>query len=243
MQYTHKEMLKNFPVIYECTYLGGEAQIKENFEFLTKNNGYYSSYANTVDEARTIIKDKWLAHKRESLGNYENYFKEYDDYSFVKKIIERNGFNNVKRNYNMMLERFVKEPVPEIIKLNEDLTYEFMGGDLKEGQQIFVVVTQENLLPMGFYELNISSLSYSKVFVDGKVNLIPHAYYQAKLEDPNSKVILNYSDGKMNSNYTYHEVFLDKQKALDFYQNYLREQKEILNKEIEHSEKLRGHKP
>lgn len=242
MQYTHKEMLEKFPVVYECSYLGGDSEIKEVFEFLTKNKGYYSSCVNSLDEAKENIKEKWLKHKSDALSHYESYFEEYNKSSFIKRIIDRSGFNNVKKNYDVIKERFLKQPEPKITKLNEDLKYDFICGELKEGQTIYVVVTQQNLLPMGFYELSISSLSYDKVFVDGKVNLVPSGYYKAKPEDENSKIILNFADGKLNSNYSYHEVFLDKQKALDFYQDYLREQKEILNKEIEYSEKLRGFK-
>lgn len=240
MKFNYEQMKENFGIIYTYNAFHPTPIIAEQFNiFLFLQNQQAKTYEEAEARLQDILKEN-LEQKKEMLNNL---IKDFDNLNFFeknawrlrnKKMDFRTVAKEREHQYQEDLARSQKSIVFKQIDKNKIFTV--LGPKLlKKDDDLFVVVEHHNQLDLGIYRAKVSKSDYFyrdevTVDIDGELTIIDDGtiYEFSFSADPNTFV----------SGHTYHNIFEDKEKAIEYYKETVQKRIESMNQRLETLDKI-----
>ena len=195
---------------------------------------------NTEEQARLAAEQTWRER-------YDNQVKRIEDILTTYKALPwyTRAFSFVfKRGWKVNL--IVKQKMQEFEdELNESLlkvanmkverlsrgNYTLNAPMLEVGQQVFVSVSHNNYLDMGVHAFTVRNISYALDFGGGDV-----IRYRADVVGDGKELRLETYNDRLSTGWTYHEVHLNKQEAVDRIKGVLEKQANKVQEQLKKME-------
>lgn len=235
MKFNYEQMKENFGIVYTYNDFHPSPIITEEFNvFLIPQDRKAKTYEEAEAKLKDILKEN-LEQKKVTLNNL---IQEFDKLSFFKKNAwrlrnKKMDFRTVAKErelqYQEDLERSQKSIVFKPIDKNK--TFTVLGPKiLKKDDELFVVVENHNELEIGVYRAKVSKPHYFyrnevTVDIDGELTIIDNG----KLY----KFLFRADQNSFVSGHTYHSIFENKEKAIEYYKETIQKKIEFMKQRLE----------
>lgn len=216
MQLTYQEMLNHFGVVYQFPDSGYSNNIHELFN--CSQWGHIFPIYNNLDEAKQKLLSRRENIVQKNIESLEYQIKEFHTRSFLNKILYKSFLKHLEqqiKNYqNMSTDNLT------IHMLDKDSIYQInVPFIVKKNQEIFLVVSEENVLPVGVYKGHIQQAFYEQEKDHFRFTGLININYDNKDNLFNIRV----DNNVFTSTYSNHYLFFTHQEAIEFMKNNIEE--------------------
>lgn len=219
MKFNYQQMVETFGLTYSYNSFSDSAMIQEEFKTHISNK---FNTEDTLEKAMTKLKEEINESSAKENQRLEGMKQQFRELPLLEKLSWQ--LNNNKLNFDSTSEKRKQDLAKktkdklsniEIVKLDQSKEYLINTPQLiKDGDTLYVVVTDQNVLGIGVYEATASHVNYfqrSEGLIDLNARLI--VVENCKENEFN----LTSDTNEFKSGYSYHNVFTDKNKAIEFH--------------------------
>lgn len=219
MKFNYQQMVETFGLTYSYNSFSDSAIIEE--EFKTHLSHKFNA-EDTLEKAMTKLKEEINESSAKETKRLEGMKQQFRDLPLLEKLSWQ--WKNNKLNFDSTSEKRKEDLAQrtkdklnniEIIKIDQSKEYLINTPQLiKEGDTLYVVVTDQNALEIGVYQAIASHVNYFQRS-EGLIDL--HA--RLLVVDNGKEQEFNFSSdiNEFKSNHSYHHIFTDKNKAIEFH--------------------------
>ena len=219
MKFNYQQMVETFGLSYAYHSYSDSAYIQE--EFNTHLSHRFNA-ENTLEKAMTKLKEEINESSKKELERLEGMKQQFRELPLLEKLNWQ--FKNKKLNFDSTSEKRKEALIEktkdklkniEIIKIDQSKEYLINTPQLiKEGDTLYVVVTDQNALEIGVYKATASHVNYFQRS-EGLIDL--HARLLVVDNDKEQEFNFSSDINEFKSNHSYHHIFTDKDKAIEFH--------------------------
>lgn len=228
--FTHEDLVKKFGVGF--VYTSYDKKIRQVF----RHDGEYSDIFVTVEDVHRSLEEESHRTYDRRMKYLWDFVEEYNKLPLHKKVVSflfRGYWNK-----NKVIKEYEEERQTELTKdlrSSEDVVLEMLdtgalyilsAPEVTDGQKVYISVTQDNYLGAGVHVATVSDMRWF-VNTDNKT-----VTYDARMQTGKFVMSLSTQEGeaRLRSGYTYHEVHLDMQDAIDRVQQHIKKVAEDFEK-------------
>lgn len=231
--FTFEELVEKFSVGYRSSVLG--------IEELFVGWGYYEGEKlhSTEEQARLAAEKTWRERYDNQVKRIEDIMITYKSlpwYTRAFSFVFKRGWkaNSIVKQKMQEFEDELSESLLEVanmpVKRLPRGNYTLNAPMLEVGQQVFVSVSHDNYLDMGVHVFTVKNISYSLAFSGDVI------HYRADIIGDGKELRLETCNDRLSTGWTYHEVHLDKQEAVDRIKNIIEKQAEKVQEQLKEIE-------
>lgn len=231
--FTFEELEQKFGVAYRSNILG----IEETF--IGWGLGEDDNLYNTEEAAREAAKAVWYTRYNNQVQRIEgllDVYKALPWYTRAWSFVFKRGWkvNTIVEEQMQKFEDELNDSLNKVDnmkigRLSRD-SYNLNVPLLEVGQTVYVSVTHNNHLDMGVHAFTVEKINYNV----GNENTIR---YTARItSEKGEEMRLETCNDRLSTGWTYHEVHLDKQDAVDRVKGYLEKQAEKVQQQLKSME-------
>lgn len=240
MKFNYEQMKEHFGIVYSYADFHPTPSITEQFNvFLFLQNQQAKTYEEAKDRLLDIFNNT-LTKKHEIL---DKLIQAFDKLSFFEKNVWR--LKNKMMDFRTIVEETKNKYQEDFVKSQESIVFEQIDKNkiftilgpklLKNDDELFVVVENHNQLDLGIYRAKVSKSHYfcrdeSTIDIDGELTIVDNGttYEFSFRAEPDSFV----------SGHTYHNIFVDKEEAIEYYKDTVQKRIDSMNQRLENLDKF-----
>lgn len=225
MLLTYDDMVEKFGKCFTIDTYASESSIIEVFKL---DNIYKEKYENIAD-AKVALVEKIEKDATNKIDYLDGQKIEFKNLAFFKKMdwIIRNKKHNFDSTAELRKSIVLKEKELRLNNIhttliNKDVSYNYLSPRIiKEGDTVYVAVTDYNVLDVGLYEGKISDVSHR--LDNNDITISAHVVIMNPKNNQEESFSINIKENEIHSGWTYHNNFYDKDEAVAFYNQSLKE--------------------
>lgn len=218
MKFNYKQMVDTFGKKYTYQTYPYKAHIQEKF---STSLGENFQQADTLEKAIENLKIKIESERLIEIQRIEYMKNKFNNLPFLKRLVLR--IRNKKLNFDPTTEEMKNKYIfkkIDITMIDQSVIYTVNSPKIIQDKDcLYVVVTDKNSLNIGIYNATVTFVNYI-IKPEGVVNFIGTLSINHNNEIKDFEFSCNEKEYK--SRHAYHNIFTDKDKAIDFHNENMR---------------------
>lgn len=235
MQFNYEQMKEKFGIAYTYSDSFHFPKITEHFK---TNLGFNYHQEDTYEKAKAKLESALKESFDNQVSMQDKLIKEFDNLGFFEKNMwrlrnKKTDFRTVATERKENIEKDYLKALNsiEFNRIDKGVSFEVSGPKiLEEGETLFIVVENHNVLDLGIYGATVTRANYFArnerlIDLDGVLKIIA--------DGKTHEFSFNTNNNEFSSCHTYHSIFTDKDEAVKYYKETIQTRIESMNKRLD----------